>query len=174
MMEQKREIYIENYEADEAAEPQHENWQERYLRLAADFENYRKRMNSERAEQTRNIRVEALRSILPVYDDFRHMLEHADDDENLLAGIGALEKSWQNWMQQNGIEPVGEIGAEFDYGKHDAVLQEVVEDPAMDGKITRIIKSGYRYEDTVLRHAQVAVGRYEGPAGGDENNQEQN
>ena len=161
-MEDKFDINIGNGEADENEATPADNWELRFLRLSADFENYRKRVEAERLEQTKRIRSEILKSVLPVYDDFRHMLDHAEAEDSILAGVDALQKSWEQWMQQNGMHSIGKIGETFDYSKHEAVLQETVDDPEMDGKITRIIKYGYEYDDVVLRHAQVAVGRYKG------------
>jgi len=171
-MEEKHEIIVHDFDADEVASTAADGWEARYLRLTADFDNYRKRTESARLEQTGRIRSEVFKSILPIYDDFHHLLENAHGQESLLEGVKALQKSWLNWMRQHDLQKLGEVGEDFDYLKHEAVMQEPVNDPTLDGKVTQIIKYGYVHKDLVLRHAQVVVGRYEGPAIPETNHEE--
>jgi molecular chaperone GrpE len=166
-MAEKQEIYLEDEESQALARPS-DDWASRYYRLAADFENYRKRTDAERLEQTERIHQDVLKTMLPVYDDFVHLLNHSGDTGHLLDGLEALARSWQQWMNEHEVYPLAQPGDIFDYTRHEAVLQEPVTDAEMDGKVTRILKPGYRHKDSVIRHAQVAVGRYEDRNGTDE------
>lgn len=168
-----RDVYIEietpetqkeqQQAAPQATEPdQASEWQEKYLRLAADFENYKKRTAAESLELRKRIESEIFRQVLKLYDDFVRLEQNAQPDQ-LAQGIRAIRENWQKWMRENQIEILNPIGEAFDPHLHEAVMQQPVAEPAQDGRVTDVLELGYRRGDEVLRHAKVAVGRYQGP-----------
>ena len=139
-----------------------EEWQEKYQRLAADFANYKRRVNAERADLESKLKEKLLKSLLTIYDDFARLNHHKDKTESLDEGIRAVQKSWQEWLENNDIRVLHPQGEEFDHNFHDAVLTLPVEEVQLHNKIVEIIANGYTFQNKVLRHAKVAVGRYTG------------
>ena len=137
------------------------DWEEKYKRLAADFSNYQKRVDDNYAAMERRIQAKYLKNILPIYDDFIRLDGRKKDASDLVASVQAVQQKWQQWLQENEIEIINPKGELFDHEFHDAILQEPVLDPELDGKVTNVIELGYLYRHQVLRHAKVAVGRFE-------------
>lgn len=137
-------------------------WEEKYKRLAADFANYKKRIAGERANLESRIEEKLLKDILTLYDDLVRLNDHLEHLHQLEQGVQAVKNKWQQWLEDNDIKTLHPEGEEFDHNFHDAVLQESVNDPELDGKITRVVENGYMRRNQVLRHAKVAVGRFEG------------
>lgn len=138
------------------------DWEERYQRLAADFTNYKQRIAEERADLESRLQEKLLESFLVIYDDFLRLNHDSDRGSSLAAGVAAVQKKWQQWLEENDVRMLRPHGEEFDPNFHEAVLQQPVEDPELDGKITQVIENGYMHREKVIRHAKVAVGRYEG------------
>lgn len=146
--------------------------EERIQRLAAEFANFKKRIDAERVELREKISNEIYAEILPIMDDFLRLQDHMNADSPLLEGISAIAEKWQQWMRKNHIERFAAIGEPFDPMMHDAVMQQPVTDAALDGCIAQVLEYGYRRGETMLRHAKVAVGRYESAANGDDEKSE--
>jgi molecular chaperone GrpE len=149
---------VELAEAKAQAEDYLRNWQ----RAQADFLNYKRRMEQERAELEQFAGAEAIKAVLPVLDDFDRAL-------NAMPANGAAEGSWawgiaqiarklQNALSQQGLSPIEAVGKDFDPAEHEAVAQMEAE-PEMEGKVTAEARRGYRLRGRVLRPAQVVVGR---------------
>jgi molecular chaperone GrpE len=134
--------------------------EERYQRLAADFENYKKRVRTEWAELEDKVEAKILDSVLPIYDDFIRLKNHTTETEHLAHGVEAVQKKWQTWLESRGVKLMHPEGEEFDHNLHEAVLHQPVDDPELDGKIVNVLEHGYWRHDKVLRHAKVVVGRY--------------
>ena len=145
----------------QSSEKQEVDWEEKYKRLAADFSNYKKRVDDNYAAMERRLQAQYLKNILPIYDDFIRLDGHTKDANGLTACVQAVQQKWQQWLQENEIEIINPKGELFDHEFHDAILQEPVLDPELDGKVTNVIELGYLYRHQVLRHAKVAVGRFE-------------
>jgi molecular chaperone GrpE len=134
-----------------------------YLRLAqrtqADFINYRRRVEEERAQQARDANIAYLQRLLPVLDDFERAMANAapgDLESNWGKGIGLVERNLRALLSADEVERIAAEGAEFDPREHEGVgSQPTAEVP--EGHVLHIVRQGYRKGDRVLRPAQVIV-----------------
>lgn len=144
----------------EAAKATIEEQKDKYLRLSAEFDNYRKRTLKEKAELIKNGGEKAISAILPILDDLERALQNmqkADDVKAMYEGIDLIYQKFLKGLSQEGLqkmEPVGEI---FDTDYHEAVA--LVPAPSKDqkGKVLDCVQTGYKLNDKVIRHAKVVV-----------------
>lgn len=134
---------------------------DRLLRLQADFENYRKRIQKEQANLIRYGAENALREILPVIDNVERAVEsvrkHDDSNSQLREGIELILSQFLNALEKLGVQPIEAVGQPFDPNKHDALLRVHAPD-SMEGLVVEEVRKGYYLHDKVLRPAQVTVG----------------
>jgi molecular chaperone GrpE len=134
-----------------------------YLRLAqrtqADFVNYRRRIEEERAQQARDATVGLLKRLLPILDDFERALAAASPEQaqsNWGQGVQLVERNLRGVLTSEGVERIEAHGAEFDPRLHEAVgSQPTPEVP--EGHVLHVVRQGYRKGERVLRPAQVIV-----------------
>ena len=131
----------------------------RYTRLAADFENSKRRLRQEKAEVVQYANGELLSRLLPVLDNFERALEegNASDPDALLKGVGMIHRQIQEVLLQEGLERIPAVGQPFDPSLHEAIGQ--VESEAPEGTVVSEVRPGYRLRDRVLQPALVAVAR---------------
>ena len=135
--------------------------QDRYLRLSAEFDNYRKRTLREKIELTRHAGENMLLSIVPVMDDFERALNHmenATDSAALKSGIDLIYNKFNEFLKQNGIKEIECLNKEFNVDLHDAISKIPVQDESMKGKVVDVVQKGYWLHEKVMRHAKVIVG----------------
>ena len=138
-----------------AADPQ-DDYKGRYVRALADFENFRKRTEREKADFARYATANVLRDILPVLDNFDRALDHAAEGDDFHKGVLMIYKQLFDVLQKNGLEPIGEPGVAFDPNIHEAVVRE--EDPDLPNHTVKdILQKGYILHDRLLRPALVKV-----------------
>jgi molecular chaperone GrpE len=137
--------------------------QDKLLRQAAEYQNYRRRSENDRAEAVRRGRQEVLLPVLDVYDDLRRSLEAARQSGGAEGAVGALvegvelvHRKFQDALGRVGVEPIEAVGRPFDEEEHEAVMQQPAED-AEPGTVLAEVQPGYRLGDRVLRHARVIV-----------------
>ena len=133
---------------------------EKWLRTAAEFDNFRKRTNNEKPEWTDVGRADVLTAILPVLDDlmrFSAVDEHKDYDA-LHKGIELIGKNFEKILTDIGLVEMTTIDQPFDPEKHDALMQMPVDGKDADIVVEQHLK-GYEFKDKVLRHAQVIVSK---------------
>ena len=145
--------------AEEQAEEQ-TDWQDRYLRLYAEFDNFRKRTMRERGELIRNASKDVLENLLPVLDDFERAQSAAADSEDL-NGIKEGQQLIHNKLKQilkaQGVEQMEvKAGDAFDVDIHEAITR--IPSPELSGKVVDVVEAGYKLNDTVIRYAKVVVG----------------
>lgn len=140
---------------------------DRYLRLAADFENFRRRKNQELADRSRYASETAARELLPVLDNLRRALEHASeaDPQDLLGGLELVMREFERALRELGVEPIGQTGERFDPSIHEALGGEERDDVDEDSVLT-VLQPGYRLHDRVLRPALVRVAHPSASAAG--------
>jgi molecular chaperone GrpE len=128
-----------------------------YLRLAADFDNYRKRVAREYAEVTRRANERLLNELLPVLDDLERALEAAAEHEEakLEEGVQLVHRSLAELVERHGLTEIETEGA-FDPHVHEALLAQPGEG-AEEGSVLQVLQKGYRLGDKVLRPARVIV-----------------
>ena len=134
---------------------------DKYLRLSAEFDNYRKRTLRERMELTKTAAESVMLSILPVTDDFEramHSIEQGMDFEATKEGILLIYNKFKEFNKQNGITEIEAIGKSFDTDLHEALTKIPAPSEELKGKIIDVIQKGYYLNDKVIRFAKVVVG----------------
>ena len=140
---------------------EHEELLDKYKRSLADFANYRKRQDRDREVQAMRMRMEVLRDLLPIIDDFHLALEnapHSPEESEWVAGVQLIARKLTALLQAFGAEPMNALGKPFDPNYHDAMLYEP-SDEYPEGTVSQVIRKGYMMGDQVLRPALVNVSR---------------
>jgi len=135
--------------------------QDRYLRLSAEFDNYRKRTLREKIELTKHAGENLLINIIPVMDDFERALKAMDSSADFVAmkaGIDLIYNKFKDFLSQNGIKEIEALNSDFNVDLHDALSKMPVDDESMKGKVVEVIQKGYYLHEKVLRHSKVVVG----------------
>lgn len=135
---------------------------DRLKRLAAEFENFKKRMAKEKEELSGFVTANLLRDLLPVLDNFERALssnaEEIKDPKTILDGEEIIYKSLLNVLEAKGLKAFSSLGETFDPAKHDALLQvETQEHP--EGVVLGELEKGYFFKDRMLRHAKVSLSK---------------
>jgi molecular chaperone GrpE len=151
--EEIEEIVVEEPVAEESAPAPDDS----YLRLAADFDNYRKRVAREHAELTTRANERLVNELLPVLDDLERALEAAAEHEEakLEEGVQLVHRSLASLLARHGLQEIDTAGA-FDPHVHEALLAQPAEG-AEEGSVLQVLQKGYRLGDKVLRPARVIV-----------------
>lgn len=134
--------------------------QDKYLRLSAEFDNYRKRTLKEKMELTKYAEEDILSRIIPFMDDFDRAIQHLDtaDNEAMKNGVQLIYGKFAEFLKQSGIKEIEATGSDFNVDLHEAVAKINVEDEAQKGKIIDVVLKGYYLRDKVLRYSKVIVG----------------
>lgn len=132
----------------------------RYLRLAADFDNYKKRVRQEQADTVQHANVDLISKLLPVVDNFHRVIESApaDVDEAWLQGIKLTLQQLDELLASQGVSPIDSIGTLFDPTLHEAIGHEESDEHPEDTVVSEV-RRGYRLHDRVVRPALVRVAR---------------
>jgi molecular chaperone GrpE len=130
----------------------------RYQRLAADFENYKRRTRQELADRTQYANEELLRKLLPILDNLHRALDHAPEgiDRNWFDGLRTVVRQFEDTLQAQGVSPIAAVGEKFDPSKHEAIAREET-DEHEEGTIVEEMQPGYRLHERVLRPTLVKV-----------------
>jgi molecular chaperone GrpE len=144
----------------EALQGELEDSRNRHLRLAADFENYKKRARQEAEEARLYASVGLVDRLLPVLDDFNRVLEHAPEgvDENWLKGVRLTAAKLEEVLASVGLQPIESVGGPFDPKLHEAIGSEESDEHPEDTVVSEL-RRGYRLHDRVVRPALVKVSR---------------
>ena len=157
-----QELTVEEQLANMLAEAQQMVNEERdkYLRLSAEFDNYRKRTLKEKAELIKNGAEKTLTAILPVLDDFERALKNMEASEETKAmkeGVELIFSKFQKILGQEGLQKIETDGQTFDTDFHEAIALIPSPSEELKGKILDCVQTGYMLNDKVIRHAKVAV-----------------
>ncbi len=136
------------------------DWKDRYIRLQAEFDNYRKRTLKEKMELVQSGGGEVIKAFLPVVDDLQRAtiaMEKSDDIEALRNGVTLIAQKMAETLKQRGVEPIEAIGLELNTDLHEAVAKFAAGEEKKD-KIIDVVQSGYTMGEKVLRFAKVVVG----------------
>ncbi|CCZ80854.1 protein GrpE [Odoribacter laneus] len=134
---------------------------DKYLRLSAEFDNYRKRTLKEKMELTKNAGEQILSGILPVVDNFERALasmEKSDDMQAIREGVKLIYNSFKEFLTQNGVTEIDCVNNTFDTDEHEAVTKIPAPSADLKGKVVDCIQKGYKLNDKVMRFAKVVVG----------------
>ena len=132
----------------------------RYLRLAADFDNYKKRVRQEQSETVQRANAELIERLLPVVDNFHRVIESAPEevDEAWLKGIKLTLQQLDELLVAQGVSPIEAVGQPFDPMLHEAIGHEESDEQPEDTVVSEV-RRGYRLHDRVVRPALVRVAR---------------
>ena len=137
-----------------------EEQKDKYLRLSAEFDNYRKRTLKEKAELIKNGAEKTLTAILPILDDFERALKNLEATEETKAmkeGVELIFTKFQKVLQQEGLQAIETEGKDFDVDFCEAIALVPAPSEDLKGKILDCVQTGYMLNDKVIRHAKVVV-----------------
>jgi|SRR5690606_5634953 len=135
---------------------------DKFLRLFAEFENYKRRTSKERLEQFKTANQEVMTALLPVLDDFdRAMIEiRKAKDKNLLKGVELIHNKLKETLRNKGLEAMKvEAGDSFDADVHEAITQVDAPSDKLRGKIVDVVERGYQLGEKIIRFPKVVTGR---------------
>jgi molecular chaperone GrpE len=135
---------------------------DKYVRLVAEFDNFRKRNAKERIELMQTAGKDVIQSLLVVLDDSNRAQKQmvtASDTDTLKEGFSLVLNKLQNILQQKGLKVMDCLGEPFDADLHDAITEIPAPSEKMVGKIIDVVEDGYYLNDKLIRHAKVVVGK---------------
>lgn len=135
---------------------------DKFLRLFAEFENYKKRTSKERIELFRTANEDLMTALLPILDDFERGLAEITKakDKELLKGMKLINNKLLNSLTQKGLSTIKvENGEPFDAELHEAITQIPAPSDDLKGKIIDVIEQGYKLGDKIIRYPKVVIGQ---------------
>ena len=143
-----------------AAQSEAEAWKDKYFRLVAEFDNYKKRTLKEKSELILNGSEKTISSILPILDDFERALsDKTEDPVAIKEGFELIFKKFLKTLETLGVKKIETNDTDFDVDYHAAIALVPGMGDAMKGKVIDCVQTGYTLNDKVIRHAKVAVGQ---------------
>lgn len=143
-----------------AAQSEAEAWKDKYIRLVAEFDNYKKRTLKEKSELILNGSEKTISSILPILDDFERALsDKTEDPVAIKEGFELIFKKFLKTLDTLGVKKIETNDTDFDVDYHEAIAMVPGMGDAMKGKVIDCVQTGYTLNDKVIRHAKVAVGQ---------------
>lgn len=139
---------------------QHEK--DRYLRLFADFENFKKRTARERIEMFKTAGEDVISSLLPILDDFERALKEIEksDDDSLYKGVKLINNKLHETLKSKGLQLIDvNAGDAFDSETHEAITQIPAPEEKLKGKIIDVVEKGYTLGDKIIRYPKVVIGQ---------------
>lgn len=130
---------------------------DKYVRLYSEYENYRKRTSTEKAELIINGSKDTIKAILPVVDDMERALQAMGEGESAKEGVQLIYNKLINILGQKGLKAMEAKGEKFDENLHEAVTQFPASDESQKGTVVDVVEKGYFLNDKVLRYAKVVV-----------------
>jgi len=147
---------------EESWEEKFYEMQDRFVRLHAEFDNFRKRTNKERIENTATANAGILKDLIPVLDDFERAIasnETATEIQSVKEGFGLIYNKYKGILESKGLKPMHSKGEVFDSELHEAIANIPAESEEMKGKIIDDVEKGYTLHEKVVRFAKVVVGQ---------------
>ena len=132
--------------------------QDRLLRTAAEFDNYRKRMDRERRDLAEHTAGEVIKELLPIIDNLERALQAAAQDDPLRKGVELTHRQMLDLLRRRGVTPIEALGADFDPNFHEAVSHEESAEHR-EGEVMAELQRGYKVGDRLLRPAMVKVAK---------------
>lgn len=160
MKESKQDVNPEELQKRiEELEKESNEWKEKFLRKAAEFENYKRRTENDQLNLINYAAESFIKKILPIVDDFERSLEHINDSndyEKLKEGVQLIYNKLVKVLEEQGVKKIEAVGKPFDVEYHEALMQR--EDPSVPPHtVLDELEKGYMYRDKVIRHSKVVV-----------------
>lgn len=146
---------------EESAEEKLADIHNKYLRLSAEFDNYRKRTLKEKIDLTKSAGENMLVNLLPVMDDFDRAMKMMEDAEEITAikdGVNLIYDKFKEFLNQNGVKEIKSHNCKFDTDLHEAITKIPAPKKSMKGKVVDVIQKGYYLNDKVIRYSKVVIG----------------
>ena len=158
LREENRKLTAKNKELGdslEKAQKEHDELQDKYLRVCAEYDNFRKRTQKERDGIFTDAYSDALKEILPIFDNLERAALYTEPDK-LTEGLSLIWKSAKEMLTKLGVEEFGAVGEKFDPTIHNAVMH-IDDDSVGEDEIIEVFQKGYKRGDKIIRHAMVKV-----------------
>lgn len=156
-------VEVEERTIEEKLQEEVKQEKDKFLRLFAEFENYKRRTSKERVELFSTASEDVMKTLLPVLDDFERALSHIDDDkeaEELRKGVLLIYQKLVKTLEQKGLKPIAvEKGDVFNADIHEAITQIPAPSDDLKGKIIDIVEKGYKLGEKVIRFPKVVIGQ---------------
>lgn len=137
-------------------------WKDKYARLYAEFDNFRKRTSRERVELIKSAGSDVISDMLPALDDFDRAIkanESNDDIDAVKEGFSLIRTKLNHTLEGKGLKPMNSMGQPFDTEYHEAITNIPAPSEDLKGKVVDVVTTGYFLNENVLRYAQVVVGQ---------------
>jgi molecular chaperone GrpE len=144
-----------------ASELKSQDMHDKYLRLSAEFDNYRKRTLKEKTELIKTASEDLIRKIIPFVDDIERGLNAvntAQDMEAVKLGMNLIYGRFKDFLQLNGVKEIEALNQEFNTDMHEAITKIPVTEEELKGKVVEVVEKGYLLHDKVIRYPKVVVG----------------
>jgi molecular chaperone GrpE len=162
-IEENQEVEVEVIKEEPTAEEVLQVEKDKFLRLFAEFENYKKRTSRERIELFKTAGQELMTSLLPIIDDFERALTHIEEDketEELRKGVLLISQKFYNTLELKGLSKVEtNAGDTFDAEIHEAITQIPPPSKDLKGKVIDCVEKGYKLGDKIIRYPKVVIGQ---------------
>jgi len=155
------ELEVEAVSEEEQLKGELAKEKDKFLRLFAEFENFKKRTSKERMELFKTASQDVMLALLPVLDDFERALNELSKakDKEMLQGVELINAKLRETLKNKGLEQIEvKSGDVFDAEVHDAITQIPAPDKKMKGKIMDVVEKGFKLGDRIIRHPKVVVG----------------
>ena len=136
-------------------------WKDKYVRLSAEFDNYRRRTLKEKMELTKTAGENVLVKVLPVADDFERAIQSMQDAKDctaILEGVDLIYHKFKEFLNQQGVKTIDAMHTQFDTDIHEALTKIPAPKKKLKGKVVDVIEKGYTLNDKVIRFSKVVVG----------------
>jgi molecular chaperone GrpE len=137
-------------------------WKDKYIRQAAEFDNFRKRSAREKVELIQTAGKDIITSLLEVLDDSERAQKQLESSDNITAlkeGVHLVFNKFRNILQSKGLKPMESINKDFDPDIHEAITEIPAPSEALQGKVIDEVQKGYYLNDKIIRFAKVVVGK---------------
>lgn len=146
---------------EEELQAQVKDLQDKYLRMMAEFDNFRKRSLKERTDLIKSAGEDILVNILPVMDDFERglqMMETSTDGEAIKSGVQLIYNKFKDFLTSRGVKEIDAKSKEFNVDEHEAITKIPAPEEGLKGKVVDVIQKGYFLNEKVIRYSKVVVG----------------
>lgn len=137
------------------------DWKDKYVRLYAEFDNYKRRTSKERIDLLKTATEDLMTSLIPIIDDFDRALKNipvTEETKALREGVELIHNKFNKTLQQKGLTPMNAQGEVFNSELHEAITQIPAPTEDLKGKVVDEVEKGYYLGDKVIRYAKVVIG----------------
>lgn len=155
------ETKAEETSPEEVLEQQLQEQKDKYIRLSAEFDNYRRRTLKEKMELTKSAGEGVIVGILPVIDDIERAIAAmgtSEEASSIKEGVDLIYSKMKDFLKKNGVSELGNVGDEFNTDLHEALTKIPAPAEELKGKVVDVIQKGYTLNEKVIRFAKVVIG----------------